>query len=305
MSSEREPTRTVSHGWRRRERSAGPSSGRRASPSPCDLTTPPLVARVEDTADEWNSEIRSCRCGCPGGGGRRHRRYFSRPAVVPATSPTPGQSPGYGRCSTQPAVVPPTNSPTTAPTVTTQPTHQSKAPWVVFLREAGGTGLHDLWAMRVDGSDAHEILPGLSVLANIAWSQDGSRLLVTDSDATGTSHVYMADVSDLIGPFVDTGFGTGADTACLEMSREPFPCRTGASALRRTGSKSCFSKHARMLAGLTLGQLSTNYISGCDFLTILDLRTGARTELSETLQQGRQVSITDIWAYRRGRPMAR
>ena len=43
--------------------------------------------------------------------------YFSRPAVVPATNPTPGQSPSVTVAGpTQPAVI----TPTTAPTVTTK-----------------------------------------------------------------------------------------------------------------------------------------------------------------------------------------
>ncbi len=215
--------------------------------------------------------------------------YFSRPAVVPATSPTPGQSPSVTAAApTQPAVVPPTDSPTTAPTVTTQPTQAgSKASWVVFLRGAGDPVLFDLWAMRVDGSDAHEILPGLSDQANIAWSQDGSRLLVTDSDATGTSHVYLADVSNLIGSFVDTGFGTGADTACLEKSREPFPCTDWSLSFAPDGERIVLLQTCSMYWPVSRwADSSTSYVSGCDFLTIFDLRTGARTELSEPLRQG-------------------
>ena len=197
--------------------------------------------------------------------------YFSRPAIAPAGSPSPGQSPSVTVATpTQPAVLP-----QTTPVVTTQPVGTGdKAPWVAFLRGDGRFGTaDDLWAMRVDGSDAHEILPGL-MFPNIAWSQDGTRLLVSDSDASGISHVYLAEVSDGIGQFVDTGFGTGADTACNEKSGKPFPCQDYPFSFAPDGERVVFR------------QRCTYYIPGCDFLTILDLRTGARTELSETLRQG-------------------
>ena len=215
--------------------------------------------------------------------------YFSRPAIAPAASSTP-LPPPTSVTPTQPAVVPATASPKTSPTVTTQPTQTgSQAPWVVFLRQdnLNFTG-HDLWAMRVDGSDAHEILPGLES-TSIAWSQDGRRLFVADGDATGMSHVYLADVSNLIGPFVDTGFGTGADTACLEKSREPFPCQDWGLSFAPDGERVVLLQKCTRNGMLVdrWADSSTSYIAGCEFLTILDLRTGELTELSETIQQRR------------------
>lgn len=207
--------------------------------------------------------------------------YFSRPDGPLATpSPAAIASP----TPSVPAVVQPSSIPTENP----QPTQTgTSAPWVVFLRTGDGTRTtYDLWAMRVDGSDAHEIVPGLSFYSNIAWSQDGSRLMVTDSDATGTSHVYLADVSDLIGPFVDTGFGTGAETACLQKSREPFPCQDWGLSFAPDGDR------VVLLQACTRdGMQEPRWNDGgsaplCTFLTILDLRTGELTELSETIQQG-------------------
>jgi hypothetical protein len=213
--------------------------------------------------------------------------YFSRPAVVPAGSPKPRHSPlATVAGPSQPTVAPPAGSPT-SPAATTQPTRTgSKPPWVVFLRGAGGTVPNDLWAMRVDGSDAQEILPGLSFYSNIAWSQNGRRLLVTDIDPTGTSHVYLADVSDVIGPFVDTGFGTGAETACLEKSGEPYPCQDWAISFAPDGER------VVILQTCTIdGMFAPRWNDGaanppCTFLTILDLRTGEPAELSETVQRG-------------------
>jgi len=206
--------------------------------------------------------------------------YFSRPDGPSATpSPAAIASP----TPSVPAVVQPSSIPTEAP----QPTQTgTRAPWVVFLRGGawGAESSFDLWAMRVDGSDAHEILPGLSFYSNIAWSQDGSRLMVTDADETGTSHVYLADVSDLIGPFVDTGFDTGAGTACLEKSREPFPCQDWGLSFAPDGER------VVLLQTCTYnGMLDARWNDGgsrafCAFLTILDLRTGELTELSETIQ---------------------
>jgi hypothetical protein len=200
--------------------------------------------------------------------------YFSRP-LGPAATQSPGLSPAVTvALPTQPAVVPATDSPTDQ-TLTPQPTSTGdKAPWVVFQRGDGRFGTpDDLWAMRTDGSAAQEILSGL-LFANIAWSQDGSRLLVADVDASGISRVYLSEVSDDIGPFVDTGFGTGAETACNDKSGKPFPCQDYPFSFAPDGERVVFK------------QRCTYYIPGCDFLTILDLRTGERTELSETLEHG-------------------
>ncbi len=190
--------------------------------------------------------------------------YFSRPASVPGTSPTPGQSPSVTLAAPmQPAVLPDAAA--------------GKAPFVVFQRKLEGASTStpsDLWAMRADGTGAQLILPGQD-LPSIAWTRDGSRLLVDAEDANGVSHIYVADVSDTIGELVDTGASTGADTACLEKSGEPFPCQSSAFSFAPDGERVVFV------------QSCTYVLPGCSFLTIVDLRTGERTELTETLEQGR------------------
>ena len=94
--------------------------------------------------------------------------------------------------------------------------------------------------------------------------------------SSGVSHVYLADVGDVIGPFVDTGFSTGADTACNDKSNEPFPCQDGYFTFAPDGQRVAFQ------------QRCTHSDPGCGFLTILDLRTGELTELTATLEQGRK-----------------
>jgi Tol biopolymer transport system component len=200
--------------------------------------------------------------------------YFSRP-VGPAATQSPGQSPAVTAATpTQPAVLPPATS-----TISTQPTDAgaNKPPFVVFLLKLEGSGSttpRDLWAMRADGTGAQLIFPELG-LPSIAWTKDGSRLLANAEDVNGISHIYVADVSDTVGEFVDTGASTGADTACLEKSGEPFPCQSSAFAFAPDGERVVFV------------QSCTYVLPGCGFLSIVNLRTGELTELTETLQQGR------------------
>ena len=202
--------------------------------------------------------------------------YFNRPAVVPASSPSPGQSPSVTVATpTQPVVVPATDSPLASATHGATPEPVSNAPFVAFLLNVPGTlPPDDLWAIRADGTGAQELVTEFG-LPSVAWSQDGTRLLANTEDVNGISHVLIAEVSDVIGPFVDTGFGTGADTACLEKSREPHPCQSSAFSMAPDGERVVFL------------QSCTYVLPGCNFLTILDLRSGELTELSETLISGR------------------
>ena len=190
--------------------------------------------------------------------------YLNRSTVGPIGSPSFSVPP------TRPA----TDSPLPPPTVAA-----ARAPFVVFvLRGRGAEPDNDsLWAMRADGTDARELRSALG-FANVVWSRDGQRLLLETSDVNGVSHIYLADVGDNIGPFVDTGFGTAADTACNAKSNEPFPCQDGDFTFSPDGQRVAFT------------QSCTYSIPGCGFITILDLRNGERTELSATLVQGRHKS---------------
>jgi len=188
--------------------------------------------------------------------------YLNRQTVGPISSPS----------FPVPTTVLP--SPSAGPT-----TAAVRAPFVVFMLRAGGAGIADdpLWAMRADGTDARELQSAIG-FANFAWSRDGTKLLADIESVTGGSHIYLADVGDVIGPLVDTGFSTAADTACNDKSNEPFPCQNGDFTFSPDGQRVAFT------------QSCTYSIPGCGFIAILDLRTGERTELSATLVQGQHKS---------------
>jgi dipeptidyl aminopeptidase/acylaminoacyl peptidase len=202
--------------------------------------------------------------------------YFSQPALGPAgSSATPpasaATSPTQAPTTTQPAVVQPTNPSTKTPDVTVQPTETSAAdgaPWVLFhwnLDSPGPRGSSELWAMRADGSGAHKIDTPPGGISEMAWSKDGRRLLVASS-----YRVYVAEVDDEIGPLVDTGLETAGDVACVEKSREPFPCQDAAFDWAPDGERVVFV------------QRCTYELPGCYFLTILNLVNGERTEIYQS-----------------------
>jgi Tol biopolymer transport system component len=187
--------------------------------------------------------------------------YLNRQTVGPISSPS----------------VPPTTvlpSPTAGPT-----TAAVRAPFVVFVLRGGRAGVADdaLWAMRADGTGSQKLDPAVGFLS-YAWSQDGTTLLADIESVSGGSHIFLADVGDVIGPLVDSGFSTAADTACNDKSDEPFPCQNGDFTFSPDGQRVAYT------------QRCTYSIPGCGFITILDLRTGERTELSATLVQGQHKS---------------
>jgi hypothetical protein len=190
--------------------------------------------------------------------------YLTRPTVGPVASSSPSLAP---------------SSP--LPSLSTGPTTAAvRAPFIVFnLSDGRFDTPDDLWAMRADGAGAqlihHPSGPAFLAFGNHAWSQDGKKLLLVISDVRGVSHVYLADVSDVIGPFVDTGFSTGADTACNDKSGAPAPCQD---------DHFTFSPDGQRVAFL---QSCTYSAPGCGFITILDLGTGERTELGATLRQSK------------------
>ena len=189
--------------------------------------------------------------------------FLNRQTVGPIASPSFSVQPTTGLPS-------PTAGPTTAAV---------RAPFVVFMLRAGRAGVTDdgLWAMRADGTGAQQLYPAIG-FTNVAWSQDGTKLLADIEAVSGGSHIYLADVGDVIGPLVDTGISTGTDTACNDKSDEPFPCQNGDFTFSPDGQRVAFT------------QSCTYGIPGCGFIIILDLRTGERTELSATLVQGRHKS---------------
>ena len=187
--------------------------------------------------------------------------YLNQPNVGPIGSPSFSLSPTTSIATDLPSL-----SPTTAAV---------RAPFVVFVLRGGpgGAAGDELWAMRADGTGAQQLRKDAGY-SNAAWSQDGTRLLLEMEDASGVSHAYLADVGDVIGPLVDTGFDTGADTACNDKSGQPAPCQSGDFTISPDGQRVAFT------------QRCTYSVPGCGFITILDLGTGELTELTATLEQG-------------------
>jgi hypothetical protein len=112
------------------------------------------------------------------------------PLTVDASPPPVATAPVIAVTSPAPSAIA-TGSATPAP---------RPDPWVVFGRRLSGIEERfrsHSWAMRADGTGAHEIHAGAT-----AWSPDGTRLLANDG------HLWVAEVGDDIGPFVDTGVVT-------------------------------------------------------------------------------------------------
>ena len=191
------------------------------------------------------------------------------PAILPAlvVSPSPAVSP-----TSAPSI--PSVSPAPSALASNGP-----APWIVFRVDGQPSGAEEptidppLWAMRADGSGAHAI----AGFGPVAWSRDGTRLLsLNDGGAS------VAEVGEDIGPFVDIGvevptneqweaFDFAPDSERVVFMRKS-KC---AAAPPPTGSTSSGVVLARFVAE-TAG-------ANCEVLSILDLRTGERTDLDETL----------------------
>jgi Tol biopolymer transport system component len=155
--------------------------------------------------------------------------YFSRPAVLPSSTQSPGLSPSV-------TVASPTNTPTTAP-VTSQPSdlvaigglvaYTVLAPLPPEVCSAPRFCKEErMWVANADGTGARELLPnepGRQML--IGWSPDGSRVLYEDdrgyvgiTDAAGSEPQFitrdsLCPVEFCVGG--DEGFAISPDGARL------------------------------------------------------------------------------------------
>ena len=198
---------------------------------------------------------------------------------LPAILPAPVVSP-----SLAPSLIPATPF----PSISAAPSDlvsDGPAPWIVFLRHGEGD-LPDrdvpLWAMRADGSGAHEIAEG----GPVAWSRDGTRLLVLKRAFPENGSILVAEVGAEIGPFVDTGieeptaeqweaFDFAPDgERVVFMRKSKCAARSGSSAV-------VLARYVAETAG-----------ANCYVLSILDLRTGQLTDLDETLVKDQTVPQT-------------
>jgi hypothetical protein len=183
---------------------------------------------------------------------------------LPQLVPAPGPSLSSPVSAPSPPPATPAASATAAPS---QAASSARAPWIVFVRNVPSEGRVDrgrLWAMRADGSDAQEIYaPGGAV----AWSRDGSRLLIDDGS------VLVGDVGDTFGPFVDTGAGASGNGQWEGFDFAP----DGEHVVFMNKSK-CATASAPF--GVDVAETAG---ANCMILSVLDLRTGKRVDLDRTL----------------------
>jgi hypothetical protein len=174
-----------------------------------------------------------------------------------------------------PAILPaPLVSPSGAPSPisATQSPSDAPAPWIIFLVGVSANPperMDLLWAMRADGSDAHEIAAG----GPVAWSPDGTRLLMLSRAFPNNGSILVADVGEDVGPFVDTGV------------EEPVNEQWEAFDFAPDGERVVFVRKSKCpTASAPFGvSLAETPGANCYVLSILDLRTGQRTDLDETL----------------------
>ena len=176
--------------------------------------------------------------------------------------------------ATLPDATPRSTAPSTSPA-------GAASPLVVFLRRGHG-GLHppaDLWAIHADGSGAANVFPAFG-LPSVAWSHDGKRLL-----AVSEYRIYLAQVTDAgVGPFVDTGLDTGGAKACNDKTGHRNPCQDAAFTFAPDGERIAFVQRCTWSA------------PGCMFITTMDLRSGERTELTETQRNARHGVALPAWS---------
>jgi hypothetical protein len=179
---------------------------------------------------------------------------------APVATPSPAASPTS-------AVPLPSVSPAPSTLVSDGP-----SPWIVFSVGSAESSVDPrLWAMRADGSGAHEIAGG----GPVAWSRDGTRLLSLQE-----GRIVIANVGADIGPFVDTGV------------KVPTNEQWEAFDFASDGERVVFMRKSKcpkdpLATGPSTVELAT-YVAetpgaNCLVLSILDLRTGTRTDLDETL----------------------
>ena len=187
---------------------------------------------------------------------------------LPATVPAPSESASVAPSA--PSTPTPSNSPEPSETASGR-----AAPWIAFSVQEG-SALHSnghVWAIRADGSGAHTIASGSSP---VAWSPDGTRLLMNDG------RILVAEVGDQIGPFTEAGIDVpdGQQWEAFDFARDDervvfvqkSKCPNGPSATGSASSRVVLAAYVAETAG-----------ANCYVLGIIDLRTGARTELDTTL----------------------
>ena len=177
--------------------------------------------------------------------------------------------------SPEPSQISATPLPSTAP-APSDLAPDGPAPWIAFLRhEQGDLPEHRefLWAMRSDGSDAHELAGG----GPVAWSRDGTRLLTLGRAFPENGRILVAEVGSEIGPFVDTGIEEPTNEQWEAFDFAPDGERV--VFMRKSKCASRSGSSAVVLAKYVAETAGEN----CHVLSVLNLRTGQVTDLEETL----------------------
>lgn len=197
----------------------------------------------------------------------------SDPALQPTESATPSTLES----------APPSTSPTASPSPSPSP-EVAGAPWIVFEYGHDPDPYGALWAVRADGTDPRRIDPGSGAFAgSIAWSPDGTRLVTVGQT------IRIAAVGDAIGPFVDTGFGTGSEDACHASVGSFAGSQDSAFSVAPGGKQMAFVRRC------TGGR-------GRYAIAIVDLQTGALRELAATVHDAFfGVLVTPSWSPDGGR----
>ena len=170
-----------------------------------------------------------------------------------------------------PSVAPPSPQPSSSAT----PISQSQTPFVVYLQAGQARYTSSLWVAKADGSGARELTAAATEPPDVAWSQDGKRLLVVKFQGP-SQHLYLADAGDTVGPLVDTGMDTGSATGCTGQGGKPWPCQDGWFSFAPDGQHLAFVRRC------------TWELPGCYSVATMDLGSGHVTVLSATKKSGRR-----------------
>lgn len=177
--------------------------------------------------------------------------------VVPPVSPSPSRPSA------------PSLAPTSAP-----PT--AAGPYVTYVVSSPASFFRvDTWIARADGSKAHLLSKGLT---DVAWSADGSHLLVVGFlGTTGQNeHLYLASAADGFSSLDDLGLDTGGDHACPLPNRANDVCQDDGFALSPDGRHVAFERRC------------TDELPGCYSIATMDLGTGRVTVLGTTRTTGQR-----------------
>ncbi len=203
----------------------------------------------------------------------------SGPVRLTAVVPAPSES-----ASSEPSPAP--SAPSAS--ITPEPSESAPgrgAPWILFGVNQG-SGLHSvdqLWGIRADGSGAHAIEGGS---APVAWSPDGTRLLMNDG------HIRVAEVGDNIGPFTEAGIAVpdGQQWEAFDFARDNERVVFVQKSKCPNGSASTGSPSSGVVLAVYVAETAG---ANCYVLSIIDLRTGTRTELGSTLVKD-QTSVENL-----------